>query len=279
MAFVGIVQCVFILGSFLVSEQPIVELCGFTFTEGPLWVKDIGWIFSDIPANAVYKLDKTPFREPSGNSNGLAVDKEGRIYFAEHGNRRVSRMNKDGTFDVIAEKYQGKRLNSPNDLVIARDGTVFFTDPPYGLPGGMEGPNSELGFCGIYCVTTGGEIRLLNKNLKKPNGIALSRDEKMLYVADTEQNAVYKFVDFLKEGLIQEVKFCDVPMPDGIKMDTQNHLWVTSSEGVVIFDDEGHKIGSITIPKQPSNCAFGGEKQDEFFVTGRDCVYIFRLKR
>ncbi len=264
----------------LADEQPIRELCGFKFTEGPLWVKEIGWIFSDIPANRVYKLEnKEIYLEPSGNSNGLALDKQGDLLLAEHGNRRISKMNKNGVVETVVDRYQGKKLNSPNDLVVRSDGTIFFTDPPYGLPGGLQGPHAELNFCGIYEITYKGELFLINKNLKKPNGIALSKDERILFVADTEQNAVFKFEYNGKQYPIKETKFCDVFSPDGIKIDKEDNLWVTSSEGVVVFDKMGEKIEVIQVPKHPANCAFGGKNDDEFLVTARDCVYVYRLKK
>ncbi len=269
-----------IFTTLLANEQPLIEVCGFKFTEGPLWVEEVGWIFSDIPENKVYKLEnKEVYLDPSGNSNGLALDKQGNILLAEHGNRRVSRMNKKGIIETVVDKYQGKRLNSPNDLVVRSDGTIFFTDPPYGLPGGLEGPNAELNFCGIYKITPKGDVLLINKNLKKPNGIALSKDERVLFVADTEQNAVFSFEYMEKQYPIEETKFCDVLSPDGIKIDNEDNLWVTSSEGVVVFHKEGKKIGIIQVPKHPANCAFGGKNGDEFLVTARDCVYVYRLKR
>ncbi|MGC8738343.1 MAG: SMP-30/gluconolactonase/LRE family protein [Candidatus Hydrogenedens sp.] len=264
----------------LAQEQPVIEVCGFKFTEGPLWVEELGWIFSDIPANTVYKLaNHEVCLTPSGNSNGLGLDKEGNILLAEHGNRRISRLRNDRTIDVVIEKYQGKRFNSPNDLVVRSDGTIFFTDPPYGLPGGLDGPNAELDFCGIYEITPKGDIRLINKNLKRPNGIALSRDEKVLFVADTGQDAVFKFLYEGKEYPIEGMKFCDVASPDGIKIDKQDNLWVTSSEGVIVFNSKGERIDIIKVPKHPANCAFGGKNGDEFLVTARDCVYLYRLKK
>ncbi len=279
MSFVWVLFCGILSMVFLVDEQPVKEVCGFKFTEGPVWVKEYGWLFSDIPADTVYKLDKEVFLSLSGNSNGLALDKEGNLLLAEHGNRRVSRLYKDGKIEVVADKYNGKRLNSPNDLVVRSDGTIFFTDPPYGLPGGLEGPNAELSYCGIYEITPAGNVLLINKNLKKPNGISLSRDEKVLFVADTEQNAIFKFDYRGKEYPIEEVKFCDVSSPDGIKMDKNDNLWVTSSEGVIIFNNKGERIGLIKVPKHSANCAFGGEEGDEFLVTARDCVYLYRLKK
>lgn len=257
-----------------------MEVCGFKFTEGPLWMDESGWIFSDIPANTVYKLvNREVYLTPSGNSNGLAVDKKGNILLAEHGNRRISKMSRNGGIEIVVEKYQGKRLNSPNDLVVRSDGNIFFTDPPYGLPGGLNGPNAELNFCGIYEITPGGDVLLINKNLKKPNGIALSKNEEILFVADTEQDAIFKFLYKSKEYPIEEIKFCDVASPDGIKIDKQDNLWVTSSEGVVVFNNKGERIDVIKVPKHPANCAFGGKNGDEFLVTARDCVYLYRIKK
>lgn len=262
--------------SFWSSDQPVMEVCGFKFTEGPVWYSE-RWIFSDIPADTIFTLNKEVFRNPSGNSNGLAIDKNGQLLIAEHSNRRVSRLYKDGTLEVVAERFNGKRLNSPNDIAIHSDGTIYFTDPPYGLPGGLEGPLAELDFCGVYAVKTNGEIHLLNKNLKKPNGIALRQDEKALYVADTEQNAIFVLEDIHAGGLIKEKLFCSVPHPDGIKVDPHGNLWATSSDGIVVFSPKGERIAKLATPKQPANCAFGGKDHDELLVTARDCVYVYKL--
>ncbi len=268
-----------ILSSLLVDETSVIEVCGFQFTEGPLWVEKEGWIFSDIPANTVYKLDHTPFLSPSGNSNGLALDKGGKILLAEHGNRRISRLGDKGVIEVVADKYEGKRFNSPNDLTVRSDGTIFFTDPTFGLQGGLEGPNAELDFCGVYAISHKGKVSLITKDLKLPNGIALSCDEKVLYVADTAQNAIYKFSNLDGDYPLEAVKFCDVPSPDGMKVDKRDNIWVASSDGIVVFSKKGEKVETIKIPKQPSNCAFGGKEGNEFFVTARECVYKFELKK
>ncbi len=268
------------LVTLLAEEQPIQQVCGFKFTEGPLWVEEYGWIFSDIPANRVCRFERNEvLLNPSGNSNGLALDKKGNILLAEHGNRRISRLYRDGRMEVVVEQYEKKRFNSPNDLVVRSDETIFFTDPPYGLPGGLEGPNAELNFCGVYEVTPKGEVFLINKNLKKPNGITLSKKEDVLFVADTEQDAIFKFEYKGKDYPVEEIKFCEVLSPDGIKMDKDDNLWVTSSEGVVVFNSKGERIYLIKVPKHPANCAFGGKNGDEFLVTARDCVYLYRLKK
>ncbi len=266
------------LSSSLLDESSMMEICGFQFTEGPLWVEKEGWIFSDIPANSIYRLDHTPFHTPSGNSNGLALDKDGKILFAEHGNRRISRLDEKGAIEVVADKYEGKRFNSPNDLTVRSDGTIFFTDPTFGLPGGLEGPNAELDFCGIYVISPKGKVLLISKDLKLPNGIALSCNEKTLYVADTAQNAIYKFSNLDSDYPLEAVKFCDVSSPDGIKVDKHDNIWVASSDGIVVFNKKAERIETIKMPKQPSNCAFGGKEGNEFFVTARECVYKFELR-
>ncbi len=268
-----------LLSSLLVDENSVMEVCGFQFTEGPLWIEKEGWIFSDIPANTVYRLDHTPFLSPSSNSNGLSLDKGGKILLAEQGKRRISRLNEKGTIEVVADKYEGKRFNSPNDLTVRSDGTIFFTDPTFGLPGGLEGPNAELNFCGVYSISSEGKVSLISKDLKLPNGIALSCDEKILYVADTAQNAIYKFSNLNGDYPLEAVKFCDVPSPDGIKVDKQDHIWVASSDGIVVFNKNSKRIETIKMPKQPSNCAFGGKEGNEFFVTARECVYKYSLKK
>ncbi|MCX8065864.1 MAG: SMP-30/gluconolactonase/LRE family protein [Candidatus Hydrogenedentes bacterium] len=255
------------------------SVCGFQFTEGPLWVKDVGWIFSDIPANTIFKLNRSVFIPQSGNSNGLAIDRKGRIFIAEHGNRCISVLKTvGGEREVYVNSFGDKRFNSPNDLVVSSKGEIFFTDPPYGLPGGLEGPNSELGFSGIFKVCKDKRVVLLNKNLKKPNGIALSNDESILFVADTEQDAVFKFrLGENKESLKEEF-FASVPHPDGIKIDKHDRLWVTSSKGLVVFDINGNELYVLSLPKQPSNCAFGGVSGKELLITARDCVYLYTLK-
>ena len=158
---------------------------GYKFTEGPVWQANGTLLFSDIPNNRICTGTGEVFRAPSGNSNGLTLDREGRLIAAEHSNRRVTRTEKDGSITVLADTYQGKKFNSPNDVVVRGDGMIFFTDPPYGLEGGMK--NSELGFVGVYQLDPESKtVTLLSKDFNKPNGLCLSPDEKMLYVADTE---------------------------------------------------------------------------------------------
>jgi len=241
---------------------------GFKFTEGPVWLPGEGLVFSDIPADTIWRADKTVFRQPSGKSNGLAVDGEGRLIACEHWNRRVTRTEKDGAITVLADQYLGRRLNSPNDLVVRSDGTVFFTDPPYGL----EKREAELPFNGVYAVAPDGAVKLLSVYFKRPNGIALSPDEKTLYVADTELRLVQAF-HVGEDGTLSNSRlFCKVPGPDGMKVDEQGNLWVTA-DGVWVFRQDGEHLATIEIPQRPANCAFGDDDGMTLYVTARTGVY------
>ncbi len=276
---VSVVMTTYLVFGFTIDEFSVVSVCGFQFTEGPIWIKEVGWIFSDIPANKIFTFSKREFLSPSGNSNGIAVDKEGNIFIAEHGNRCISILRmKTWRKEVFVDNFEGKKFNSPNDLIVDSKGNLYFTDPPYGLAGGLEGPNSELGFCGVFKVDKDKKVKLLNKNLLRPNGIALSKDETILFVADTEQDAIFKLRLENKQGELKEELFLRVPHPDGIKMDKLGNLWVTSSKGVVVFDEQGKEVYVLSLPKQPANCAFGGENDNELLVTARDCVYLYKLK-
>lgn len=256
---------------------------GYQFTEGPVWRADGTLLFSDIPANRIYTHEKEVFREPSHHSNGLTLDLEGRLIAAEHGTRRVTRTEQDGTITVLAERFEGKRFNSPNDVIVRSDGMIFFTDPPYGLEGGME--NSELGFTGVYKLDPdSGKVTLLSKDFNKPNGLCLSPDEKTLYVADTEGDR--KPAE--KKGDIQAFEadgkgsygggrlFGQLPYPDGIKADIQGNIWATCTEGVRVFDPDGVVLETVEVPEGPANCGFGGEDGKTLFITARTSVYTVK---
>ena len=242
---------------------------GFQFTEGPLWIRGTGLIFSDIPANTVYRLDKSVAREPSGNSNGLTLDREGRLISCEHGNRRVSRVEKDGSITVIADNYQGKKLNSPNDAAVRSDGMIFFTDPPYGL----AGREAELDINGVYSVVPGSAAKLLVDDFTRPNGIAFSPDEKTLYVADTQEGHIRAFDVAADGSLSGGRKLADVPTPDGICVDEDGRVWSSSSLGVVVVDASGARVQTIAFPQTPANVAFGGDDGKTLYATARTAVY------
>ena len=246
----------------------------FKFTEGPVWLAgEKVLLFSDIPANKIIRFEsgKTAvFRDPSGNSNGLTLDKQGRLIACEHGNRRVSRTEKDGSITVLADKYEGKRLNSPNDVVVKKDGAIYFTDPPYGV----KDKERELGFQGVYRISPDGkELTLLVKDFIKPNGLALSPDEKTLYIADTEGGHIRAF-DVKSDGTIGNGReWTKIEWPDGMKVDVAGNVYCTGSPGVVIFDPSGQQIGVVTAPEMPANCAFGGPDWKTLFMTCRTGLY------
>ena len=250
---------------------------GLGFTEGPLWHADGYLLFSDIPASQIRKWDGealSVFRADSGHSNGLTFDRQGRLIACEHGNRRVSRTEKDGATTVLASHYQGKRLNSPNDVVVKSDGSIYFTDPPYGLNRRPQ----ELPYQGVFRIAPNGEMALLVDDFDKPNGLAFSPDEKVLYIADTARKHVRAF-DVAADGTITngrvfaETRGPGRGGPDGMKVDTDGRLYVTSVGGTWVFDKSGKHVGTIVTPEQPANCAFGGEGHRTLFITARQSVY------
>lgn len=274
------------LASIMLKDSKVEKVVsGFEFVEGPVWNSSKGFLlFSDIPADRIYKWSQQKgvevFREPSGNSNGLTYDKTGRLIICEHGNRRVSRIEKNGSCTVLAEKFQGKRLNSPNDVVVKSDGAIYFTDPPYGI----KPEQQELPFQGVFRLDPSTrKLTLLVKDFPRPNGLAFSPDEKVLYVADssTEQRHVRAF-DVQSDGALSngrvfaETRSKKPGNPDGIKVDTEGHLYVSAS-GVWIFDKDGKHLGTIKTPEIPANIAWGGEDWKSLYITARTSLYRIKL--
>lgn len=253
------------------------------FTEGPVWQTSGTLLFSDIPADRIYTGTREIFREPSGQSNGLTLDRKGRVIAAEHKTRRVTRTEKDGSITVLAEAFEGKKFNSPNDVIVRSDGVIFFTDPPYGLEGGMA--NSELGYSGVYAIHPETKaVTLVGKDFNKPNGLCLSPDEKMLYVADTEgdhapseeKGDIWVFA-MGETGAYEGGKvFCQLPYPDGIKADVQGNIWATCKDGVRVYDPAGALLETVVLPEGPANCGFGGKDGKTLYVTARTSVYTVR---
>jgi gluconolactonase len=244
------------------------------FTEGPVWIRDGYWLFSDIPANRIHKLvpGKAPevWRDDSGQSNGLTLDKQGRLVACEHDTRRVTRTEKDGTVTIIADALDGKKFNSPNDVTVRSDGTIFFTDPTYGL---KKRP-AEIPFKGVYMVVPGKPAVPLFRDFDMPNGIVFSPDEHYLYVADTPRGHVRRF-DVAPDGsLVGGQIFARMPNPDGIRVDTKGNLYVTSKDGIVVFAPDGHHLGTIPCPEVPANCAFGGKDGRTMLITARKGIYV-----
>lgn len=253
-----------------------VELIGedYTFTEGPLWLPEGRWIFSDVQADTIFYADRTPYRSPSNNANGLALDPQGRVIACERD--RVSRTEKDGSVTVIADSYQGKRLNSPNDVAIRSDGTIFFTDPK----SRRAEVESATGFSGVYAVPPqGGPAMLLSDDFGYPNGIALSPDEKTLYVSDTSGGHIRAF-DLADDGTLSKGRVhCQVRIPDGIAVDADGRIWSSSSKGVVVFGADGASLGSVDFKGMPTNCAFGGSDGKTLLITVRRMVYKVQCVR
>ena len=274
---------------------------GFIFTEGPVWVRNGNYLlFSDPNANTIYKYTSdgqlSVFKKDSGysgkdigeygqpGSNGLTVDRQGRLTINEHGNRRVTRLEKDGRLIVVADRYEGKRLNSPNDLVYRSDGTLFLTDPPFGLPKFYDDPRKELSHSGVYALRNG-KLKLVSKDLKGPNGIALSPDENYLYVGnwDPEKKVVMRYDVDLEGNLSKGEVFFDMTSApgedaiDGVKVDQQGNLYVSGPGGVWVISPRGKHLGTILAPKHPHNMAWGGEDGKTLYMTAGDTLYRMPL--
>ncbi|MDH7602410.1 MAG: SMP-30/gluconolactonase/LRE family protein [Armatimonadota bacterium] len=270
-------------GTFVMADEHSVEkvVGNLQFTEGPVWTPWNTLLFSDIPANRIYELVNGSrlkvYREPSGNSNGLTFDKQGRLIACEHSNRRVTRTEKDGSVVVLADRYQGKRLNSPNDVVVKSDGSVYFTDPTYGI----KKEQQELGFQGVYRIRPDGQLELLVGDFKMPNGLCFSPDEKLLYVADSSELAHIRVFDVTSEGkLINGRVFAKTSGPggpDGMKVDVKGNLYVAGPGGVWVFDTTGKLIDLIKTPEVPANLAWGDEDGKTLYITARTSVYKVRL--
>ncbi len=268
----------------ILDGEPELVATGFKFTEGPVWHPD-GYLFlSDIPAHRIFKLtpDGTSeiFREPSGGANGLTFDRQGRLIACEYKSRRVSRTETDGTISVLADSYHGKRLNSPNDVVVKSDGSIYFTDPFYGFPAAQE---RELDFQGVYRIAPDGLISLLVDDFGVPNGLAFSPDERILYIDDSRHQHVRAF-DVLPDGslangrILIDMRADARGAADGMKVDVTGNLYVTGAGGTWIISPTGEHLGTIVTPELPENCAFGGQNHKTLFIAARTSIYSIRLK-
>ena len=274
--------------SAIVPENALVEevASGFGFTEGPVWYGDC-LLFSDIPNNRIVRWrmlsngpEVTTFRTPSGNSNGLTLDKSGRLIACEHSLRRVTRTEPDGTITVLADHYQGKRLNSPNDVVVRSDGSIYFTDPPYGLAGLTAW--KELPFNGVYRLAPDGELFLLFDDFDRPNGLGLSPNEQVLYVCDTARSHIRAF-DVNSEGSVSNGRvFIDMRAPepgapDGMKVDREGNIYCTGSGGFWIISSEGKCLAKVRPPELPANLAWGNADMKSLYMTARTGLYRVKL--
>lgn len=287
----------------LVSANAKVEKVagGFQFTEGPVWYRPGRYLlFSDIPGNVIMQWSrsagKSVFRDhiypseyPAGKqvgSNGLTLDARGRIIMCEHGNRRVSRIARDGTLTVLADRYEGKRLNSPNDVVVKKNQDIYFTDPPFGLlnPGqsladALKSPLRELNFNGVFRITPAGKLEAVAKDVALPNGLAFSPDEKLLYVANSA-GKTWSVYDVNPDGTLSNSRiFFDAGnetgpgIPDGMKVDSAGNIWATGPGGILVISPQAKLLGVIGFPEVPANCAWGDADGKTLYVTARTGLY------
>jgi gluconolactonase len=279
---------------------------GYDWTEGPVWVPEGQYLlFSDIPPNKVFRWKEGEgaklFLHPSGytgtqprtgepGSNGLLLDPQGRLVLCQHGDRRVARLNApldkpEARFVTLADRYMGKRFNSPNDAVYHSGGNLYFTDPPYGLEKRMEDPEKELDFQGVYRLTPGGEVTLLTKEITRPNGIAFSPDEKKLYVASSDPDrAIWMVYDVKPDGTLATGKvFFDATkwvkskkgLPDGLKVDVNGNLFATGPGGVLVFAPDGTHLGTLNTGEATANCAWGGDGSTLYITAD---MYLLRVR-
>ena len=288
----------------VLPEGAVIEMLvpnKFDWSEGPVWDKaNRRLLFSDIPKNMVWQWSPAgglkEFLKPSGytgtetftgrepGSNGLAFNKAGELLLCMHGDRRLAKWV-DGKFVTLADKYMGKRLNSPNDLTIMANGDIYFTDPPYGLPGIMKDPNKELDFQGVYRYSAKGELTLLTKEMTRPNGIALSPDEKTLYVANSDpEQAIWKAFPVKADGTLGEGKvFFDSTaavkekkpgLPDGLKVSQDGTIWATGPGGVYVFSPDGKHLGTLATGVPTANCGFGDDGSTLYITADKSLVRV-----
>jgi gluconolactonase len=244
-------------------------------TEGPVYFPAGRYlVWSDIPNDRLLRWDEVTgivavFRSPSGNPNGNTVDLEGRLITCEQGARRVTRTEHDGSVSVLADNYQGKRLNSPNDVVVKSDGTIWFTDPRYGITGYYEGRPAESEIGGDYVFRLDpatGDLSVAADDLVRPNGLAFSEDESQLYIVDTRKRHMRVF-DVGKDGSLAGGKVFAEAWYDGIRLDCYGRVWAASMDGLHCYDPDGTLIGKLRLPEVPSNLTFGGLKRNNLFIT------------
>jgi len=257
---------------------------GFTFTEGPLWHPDGFFYFVDLRVHRLHKIVPGQaaelVRENTGEGNGTTFDLQGRLIMCEGGNRRLTRMDPDGRVEVLVDRYEGKRLNRPNDVVCKSDGSIFFTDPGLRIPLAER----ELPYAGVYRIAPDGTLSLF-ADCEYPNGLAFSPDERTLYVANSRWTAYIHAFELNDDGMLRRRRiFADMSsdepdgVPDGMKVDVEGHVYCTGPGGVWVFDANGTHLGTIRPPEIPANLAFGGPDRRTLFFTARTSVYALRTK-
>ena len=291
MSFFEVVDPAF--GAYVIGNAPVKQIAtGFDWVEGPVWFGDAGCLlFSDIPNNRILRWTPeglSTFRAPSNYANGHTRDRQGRLVSCEHGTRRVTRTELDGTITVIADSYQGKRLNSPNDVVVTADGAIWFSDPHYGIMTDYEGFRAEQELpCNVYRVDPSGQIAAVLTDFACPNGLAFSPDERRLYVADTgrmhssDPQHIRAF-DVDEAGRLHGGGVFHKIVPgcaDGMRVDSDGNLWSSAGDGVHCIAPDGHLMGRIRVPEVVSNICFGGRARHQLFITATTSVYSVILNR
>ena len=268
------------------SSQAECLATGFVFTEGPLWHPDGYWLFVDVrrEPGAIFRL--TPggepeiFREPSNGSNGLTFDLQGRLIMCEGDGRQMSRREHDGAIVTLADRWEGKRLNRPNDVVCHSDGSIYFTNPG----GRLDPAEREIDFSGVHRIAPDGIVTAVVTDIEYPNGLAFSPDESILYVTNTRDRMYIAAYDVQPDGSVTGKRdFADMSsdepdgVPDGMKVDSEGRVYCTGPGGCWVFDAAGEHLGIIRLPEIPANCAWGGPDNRTMFFTARTSVYTLRM--
>jgi gluconolactonase len=274
----------------ILAENAAVEKLsgGFRFTEGPVYEAATDTlVFSDIPADTLYRYSVVTrtvekFRQPSGQANGNTRDRRGRLVTCEHENRRVSRTEADGTVVTLADTFENRRLNSPNDVVVKSDGSLYFTDPPYGLPDQKVGKEQEHN--GVYRIAPDSSLTLLVADFARPNGLAFSPSEDTLYIDDSQEQHIRAF-DVAADGTLTNGRlFANMKAPDkkgnadGMKVDNEGRVFCTGAGGVWVFGPDGAHLGTIEIPEGPANVCFGDGDGKTLYITAHTSLYRLRLR-
>ena len=255
---------------------------GLLQPEGPVWIDSLGLLFSDIKANAIYLWSPAdsslkPYIQPSDSSNGLTLDLQGRLILTQMRLRRVARRENDGTIFPLVSTYEGKKFNSPNDIVVKSDGAIFFTDPDFNMPFPFD---HQIGFQGIYRLGTSGTLQLLDSTFEEPNGICFSPDESKLYVNDSHKCEIYSW-DVLNDSTIANKKLLySIPASgyaDGMKTDSAGNIYCAGPTGIWIISPKGEYLDRIAISGSPSNCNWGDQDRKTLYITGGSSLYRIRL--
>ncbi|MEM7744663.1 MAG: SMP-30/gluconolactonase/LRE family protein [Pseudomonadota bacterium] len=282
-----------VFNTYVLGNAPLKQIAtGFDWVEGPVWFGDADCLlFSDIPNNRIFRWNAetgvSTYRAPSNFANGHTRDRQGRLVSCEHLSRRVTRTEQDGSITVIADGYKGKRLNSPNDVIVKSDGSIWFSDPHYGIKQDYEGQHAEQQLpCNVYRVEENGGIIVVADDFQCPNGLAFSPDESRLYIADTgrmygDDPTHIRVFDVTEGGLRGGDVFHTISpgAADGFRCDTEGNIWSSAADGVHCIAPDGSLLGKILVPELVSNVCFGGRLGHRLFITATTSVYAISLNR